>query len=70
MAIPDCNVAIAPAIDDDLHLFLEWANKWPVRKDEHLRNVNQALLECTFPLIAILDEIEKSSGDFSYIQKA
>uniref|UniRef100_A0A915L367 Uncharacterized protein n=1 Tax=Romanomermis culicivorax TaxID=13658 RepID=A0A915L367_ROMCU len=29
MAIPDCNMAIAPAIDDDLHLFLEWANKWP-----------------------------------------
>uniref|UniRef100_A0A915IBK7 Uncharacterized protein n=1 Tax=Romanomermis culicivorax TaxID=13658 RepID=A0A915IBK7_ROMCU len=49
MAILDCNVAIAPAIDDDLRLFLEWANKWPVHKDEHLHNVNQALLECAFP---------------------
>uniref|UniRef100_A0A915HKG0 Uncharacterized protein n=1 Tax=Romanomermis culicivorax TaxID=13658 RepID=A0A915HKG0_ROMCU len=29
MAIPDCNVAIAPAIEDDLHFFLERANKWP-----------------------------------------
>uniref|UniRef100_A0A915JD21 Uncharacterized protein n=1 Tax=Romanomermis culicivorax TaxID=13658 RepID=A0A915JD21_ROMCU len=59
MAILDCNMAIAPAIDDDLHFFLEWANKWTVRKDEHLPNVNQALLECAFPLIAILNEIEK-----------
>uniref|UniRef100_A0A915JPL4 Uncharacterized protein n=1 Tax=Romanomermis culicivorax TaxID=13658 RepID=A0A915JPL4_ROMCU len=70
MAIPDCNVAIAPAIDDDLCLFLEWANKWPVRKDERLCNVNQALLECAFPLIAILKEIEKGNGDLSYVQKA
>uniref|UniRef100_A0A915K763 Uncharacterized protein n=1 Tax=Romanomermis culicivorax TaxID=13658 RepID=A0A915K763_ROMCU len=70
MAIPDCNVAIAPAIDDDLCLFQERANKWPVRKDEHLHNVNQALLECAFPLIAILNEIEKSNGDLSYVQKA
>uniref|UniRef100_A0A915KN85 Uncharacterized protein n=1 Tax=Romanomermis culicivorax TaxID=13658 RepID=A0A915KN85_ROMCU len=54
MAIPDCHVV----------------NKWPVRKDEHLCNVNQALLECTFPLIAILNEIEKGNGDLSYIQKA
>uniref|UniRef100_A0A915IWK7 Uncharacterized protein n=1 Tax=Romanomermis culicivorax TaxID=13658 RepID=A0A915IWK7_ROMCU len=58
MAIPDCNVAIAPAVDDNLRLFLERANKWPVHKDERLCNVNQALLESAFPLIAILNEIE------------
>uniref|UniRef100_A0A915II13 Uncharacterized protein n=1 Tax=Romanomermis culicivorax TaxID=13658 RepID=A0A915II13_ROMCU len=66
MAIPDCNMAI----DDDIHLFMERANKWPVHKDEHLHNVNQALLECAFPLIAILNEIEKGSGNLSYVHKA
>uniref|UniRef100_A0A915IH83 Uncharacterized protein n=1 Tax=Romanomermis culicivorax TaxID=13658 RepID=A0A915IH83_ROMCU len=70
MAIPDCNVDIAPAIEDNLHFFLERANKWPVCKDECLRNVNQALLECAFPLISILNKIEKGNGDLSYIQKA
>uniref|UniRef100_A0A915JMX9 Uncharacterized protein n=1 Tax=Romanomermis culicivorax TaxID=13658 RepID=A0A915JMX9_ROMCU len=70
MAIPDCNMAIAPAIDDNLRLFLGGANKWPVCKDEHLPNVNQALLECAFPLIAILNKIEEGNGDLSYIQKA
>uniref|UniRef100_A0A915I387 Uncharacterized protein n=1 Tax=Romanomermis culicivorax TaxID=13658 RepID=A0A915I387_ROMCU len=70
MAIPDCNVAIAPTIDNNLRLFLERANKWPVRKDKRLHNVNQALLECAFPLIAILNEIEKGNGDLSNIQKA
>uniref|UniRef100_A0A915I5I1 Uncharacterized protein n=1 Tax=Romanomermis culicivorax TaxID=13658 RepID=A0A915I5I1_ROMCU len=58
MAILDYNVAIAPTIDDDLCHFLEWANKWP------------ALLECAFPLIAILKEIEQDNGDLSYVQKA
>uniref|UniRef100_A0A915L095 Uncharacterized protein n=1 Tax=Romanomermis culicivorax TaxID=13658 RepID=A0A915L095_ROMCU len=70
MTIPGCKVAIAPVIDDDLCLFLEGANEWPVRKVEHLSNVNQFLLECAFPLIVILNEIEKGNGDLSYIQKA
>uniref|UniRef100_A0A915HT74 Uncharacterized protein n=1 Tax=Romanomermis culicivorax TaxID=13658 RepID=A0A915HT74_ROMCU len=70
MAILDCNVAIAPPIDDNSHLFMEWANKWPVHEDEHLCNVNQALLECAFSLITILNEIEKVNGDLSYVQKA
>uniref|UniRef100_A0A915L284 Uncharacterized protein n=1 Tax=Romanomermis culicivorax TaxID=13658 RepID=A0A915L284_ROMCU len=30
MAIPDCNMDIAPAIDNNLCLFLEQANKWPL----------------------------------------
>uniref|UniRef100_A0A915KE36 Uncharacterized protein n=1 Tax=Romanomermis culicivorax TaxID=13658 RepID=A0A915KE36_ROMCU len=31
ITIPDCNVAIASNIDDDLCLFLERASKWPVQ---------------------------------------
>uniref|UniRef100_A0A915J7U5 Uncharacterized protein n=1 Tax=Romanomermis culicivorax TaxID=13658 RepID=A0A915J7U5_ROMCU len=42
MAILDCNVAIAPAIDQYLHLFLEQANKWPVLT---LRELNIFFLE-------------------------
>uniref|UniRef100_A0A915IRJ8 Uncharacterized protein n=1 Tax=Romanomermis culicivorax TaxID=13658 RepID=A0A915IRJ8_ROMCU len=44
MAIPDCNLAIAPAIDDDLCLLLEQPTSGqPLNKKKIRRNITRAI---------------------------
>jgi len=68
--IPDCIFAYAPAVDDEFRLVLERHQKWPVRNDEHLKLLHQNILECSFPLVSVLNQLEKNACTLEYVQKA
>uniref|UniRef100_A0A915KYD0 Uncharacterized protein n=1 Tax=Romanomermis culicivorax TaxID=13658 RepID=A0A915KYD0_ROMCU len=70
MIVPDSPVALAPVIHEDFRSFLERDKKWLTRKDEHFCRLQQSVLKCAYPLVAVINEQDRGSFDAVFASNA